>query len=396
MRRLTFDQKLSGVISRREALRVIGLSAAAGLAVACAPGAPSGGQSASTGASAPADAPWAKEWSELVAAAQKEGTLNIQTPLGTGFRRWLDTFQQTFPGIAIEHSPLRGSDFAARAKSEREAGIFSYDVAVSSPGSVGRILRPMGAFEPLTDAIFRTDVTDDSKWLGGYKSHFLDLEQRWYFGFGADMYPILFVNTDMVKEGEITKFEDILDPKWKGKILQKDPRTEGAGYISMSVVRENLGPRADDLIKRFYAEMDPSFGTDDRQNTEFMVRGRYAISFGGLNEDILNDFQQQGAGTNVKLLVFKELLAVDPADCLWSVSKAPHPNAGKLFINWCLTQEGQASWSKELEKNSGRTDVPAARPDRQAPAETTYNFQAEVNDKNKVDTRDFIRTLLPR
>jgi ABC-type Fe3+ transport system substrate-binding protein len=254
----------------------------------------------------------------------------------------------------------------------------------------------MGAFDPLKPAIFRTDVTDDSKWLGGFQSHFLDLEGQWYFGFGADLYPILFVNTDMVKEGEITKFEDLLNPKWKGKILQKDPRTEGAGYISMSVVRENLGPKADDLIKRFYAEMDPAFGTDDRQNTEFMVRGRYAISFGGINEDILNDFQKEGAGTSVKLLTFKELLAVDPADCLWNVSKAPHPNAAKLFINWSLTQEGQASWSKELEKNSGRTDVPPARPDRQAPAETTYNFQAEINDKNKVDTRDFIRTLLPR
>ncbi|MFN0073729.1 MAG: ABC transporter substrate-binding protein [Chloroflexota bacterium] len=395
MRRVTFDRKLSGVISRREALRAIGLSAAAGLAVACAPSAPSA--SPPTGVdTVAANEPWYQEWRSLVAAAQQEGSLSIQTPLGTGFRRWLDTFQQAFPGIGVEHSPLRGSDFAARAKSEREAGIFSFDVAVSSPGSVGRILRPIGAFEPLTDAIFRTDVTDDSKWLGGYKSHFLDLEQRWYFGFGADIYPILFVNTDMVKDGEIASFKDILNPKWKGKILQKDPRTEGAGYISMSVIRQNLGAEADELIRRFYSEMDPAFGTDDRQNTEFMVRGRYAISFGGLNEDILNDFQQQGAGTNVKLLVFKELLAVDPADCLWNVSRAPHPSAGKLFINWCLSQEGQASWSRELDKNSGRIDVPAPKPDRMAPAETTYNFQAEVNDKAKIDTRDFIRTLLPR
>jgi len=344
----------------------------------------------------PANEPWAEEWRNLVSAAQQEGTLAIQTPLGGGFRKWLDTFQQTFPGIGVEHSPLRGSDFAARAKGEREAGIFSYDVAVSSPGSVGRILRPMGAFEPLKPAIFRTDVTDDSKWIGGYQSHFLDIEGQWYFGFGAEIYPILFVNTDMVQEGELSSFKDLLNPKWKGKILQKDPRTEGAGYIAMSVVRENLGPEADDLIKRFYAEMDPAFGTDDRQNTEFMVRGRYAISFGGINEDILEDFQREGAGTNIKLLVFKELQAIDPGDCLWNMSKGAHPNAGKLFINWCLSKEGQTSWSNELQANSGRTDVPPIKPERLAPPDTVYNFQAEKNDKNKVDTRDFIRTLLPR
>jgi iron(III) transport system substrate-binding protein len=396
MRSETFDRNSARVLSRRDALRVIGLSAAAGLAVACAPGAPSGGQSATSAGSAPADAPWAKEWNELVAAAQKEGTLNVQTPLGAGFRRWLDTFQQTFPGIAVEHSPNRGSDFAAKAKAEREAGIFSFDAAVSSPGSVGRILRPIGAFDPLKPAIFRTDVTDDSKWVGGYAGHFLDLEGQWYFGFGDNLYPTLFINTDQVKEGEISSYKDLLNPKWKGKILQKDPRTEGAGYISMSVLRVNVGPEADEFIKRFYAEMEPTFGTDDRQNTEFMVRGRYAISFGGINEDILADFQSQGAGTNVKLLQLKELLAVDPGDCLWNVSKAPHPNAGKLFINWALTQEGQASWSKELELNSSRTDVTPAKPDKKAPPETTYNFQAEKNDKNKTDTRDFIRTLLPR
>src|SRR5690349_1362331 len=140
MRRETFDRKLSGAISRREALRIIGLSAAAGLAVACSPSAPSG--SSTSGSAAPKDAPWAKEWNDLVAAAQKEGTLNIQTPLGAGFRRWLDAFQQAFPGIAIEHSPMRESDFAAKGKAERDAGIFSLDAAVSSPGSVGRILRP--------------------------------------------------------------------------------------------------------------------------------------------------------------------------------------------------------------------------------------------------------------
>jgi iron(III) transport system substrate-binding protein len=395
MRPAEFDRKLSGVISRREALRVIGLSAAAGLAVACAPSAPSGGPAAS-GASAPANEPWAKEWNDLVAAAQKEGTLNIQTPLGAGFRRWLDAFQQAVPGIAIEHSPLRGSDFAAKGKAERDAGIFSFDAAVSSPGSVGRILRPMGAFDPLKPAIFRTDVTDDSKWLGGYASHYLDLEGQYYFGFGANIYPILYINTDVVKEDEIKSFKDLLDPKWKGKILQKDPRTEGAGYISMSVLRQNMGPEADDLIKRFYAEMEPAFGTDDRQNTEFQVRGRYPISFGGINDDILTDFQSQGAGTSVKLIVLPELRAVDPGDCLWNVNRAPHPNAGKLFVNWALTQEGQASWSKELQLNSGRTDVAPATPDRLAPPDTTYNFQAEKNDKNKVDTRDFIRTLLPR
>lgn len=395
MRRETFDRKLTGVISRREALRLLAVTAAAGVAAACGAPAPSGGPAPGTEA-LPANEPWAQEWRALVAAAQQEGSLHVQTPLGTGFRRWLDVFQQSFPGIAVEHTALRGSDFAARGKSEREAGIFSFDASVTSPGSVGRILKPIGAFDPLKDAVFRPDVTGDEHWHDGFASHFLDLEGRWYFGFGNEIYPIIHVNTDMVKEGELTAFKDLLDPRWKGKILQKDPRTEGAGYIGMSVIRENVGPSADEMFRQFYATQEVTFGTDDRQNTEFMVRGRYAISLGGINENILNDFKAQGAGNNIRLVLFPDLMATDPGDCLWNMNRPPHPNAAKLFVNWVLTREGQAAWSRELKANSSRTDVPVVNQEKLAPPGIKYNVQAEANDKNKTDTRDFIRTLLPR
>jgi iron(III) transport system substrate-binding protein len=381
-------------MTRREMIQWLGITGVTALTVACGQG-PST-QSPSVSSAPTGNEPWAAEWNQLVTAAKQEANLAIQTPAGTGFRNWLEAFRTAFPGIAIEHTALRGSDFATRAKAEREAGILNMDVAISSPGSVGRILRPMGYFDPLKDAIFRNDIFEDQYWQGGYASHYLDNEGKYYFGFGADIYPILFINTKQVQEGEIKSFKDLLNPKWKGKILQKDPRTEGAGYISMSVLRVNMGPEADELIKRFYAEMAPDFGTDDRQNTEFMVRGRYAISYGGINEDMLADFQAEGVGQEVKLLVLPELTAIDPGDCLWRVSKPPHPNAAKLFLNWSLTKEGQTLWSKELQANSGRTDVEPSNPEVQAPPGTTYNFQAEKNDQNKVDTRDFIRTLLPR
>jgi ABC-type Fe3+ transport system substrate-binding protein len=43
--------------------------------------------------------------------------------------------------------------------------------------------------------------------------------------------------------------------------------------------------------------------------------------------------------------------------CMAVMSKAPHPNAAKLFVNWVLSREGQTAWQKYAEVNSLRTDI---------------------------------------
>ena len=41
------------------------------------------------------------------------------------------------------------------------------------------------------------------------------------------------------------------------------------------------------------------------------------------------------------------------------MNRAPHPNAGKVFINWLLGKAGQTAWSKAMEQVSRRADVPS-------------------------------------
>jgi iron(III) transport system substrate-binding protein len=40
------------------------------------------------------------------------------------------------------------------------------------------------------------------------------------------------------------------------------------------------------------------------------------------------------------------------------ISKAPHPNAAKLFANWFLTKQGATSWATNTSLNSRRNDAP--------------------------------------
>ena len=70
------------------------------------------------------------EWRELVAAAKKEGKVVVNTFPGDGYARALKPFTQAFPEIKLEHTNLHSQDFAPRILQERQANIFTWDLAL--------------------------------------------------------------------------------------------------------------------------------------------------------------------------------------------------------------------------------------------------------------------------
>jgi ABC-type Fe3+ transport system substrate-binding protein len=84
-----------------------------------------------------------------------------------------------------------------------------------------------------------------------------------------------------------------------------------------------------------------------------------------VDEQIIVDFQAQGIGKEVVAVDNNEEWTYVSGTNIWLVANAPHPNAARLFINWLLTKEGQTIWSKELQTNSRRTDVPPGAEERQ-------------------------------
>src|SRR5258708_39286195 len=73
-------------------------------------------------------------WDALIAAAKQEGKVVIETPVGTGYRDAIQVFADAFPGIEPEHQPFPdGATFIPRLDQERKAGIYSFDVAATTP-----------------------------------------------------------------------------------------------------------------------------------------------------------------------------------------------------------------------------------------------------------------------
>lgn len=373
------QQSYPAGMTRREFLRLVGLTGAAAALYACAPEAPvPPGPGSGAGAGAATGAGWEAEWERVLAAAIKEGTLSLVTPTGAGMRRVVEAFQAQFPQIQVEHTPSRTSDFAAKASKEQQAGIYSIDVAIVSMASVIRVLKPIGGVEPIRPIIFRGDVVDDKYWLNGFEDGFWSLDKQLFYASGIEAADRLWINTDVVREGEVRTFKDLLDPKWKGKVAMMDPRTEGAGYLPMSAIRYTLGRDGDQFLTEFFTKQEPALMTNDRVFTEAMVRGTYPIGI-SVYDNILTDFQRQGLGRSIKLVPKSEFAYLqDPVTPMWLVAKAPHPNAAKLFVNWYLTKEGQTIVSKEMQANSRRTDVPPQSPETMPePGRTYWNSQKE-------------------
>jgi iron(III) transport system substrate-binding protein len=332
------------------------------------------------------------EWRELLAGAKKDGKVVVNTFPGDGYKRALKAFSQAFPDVKLEHTSLHSQDFAPRILQERKAGLFTWDVATIPTSTALQVLRPAGVWDPVRPAIILPDVKDDAGWEGGFERGFAAVKDHALtYGFVANRGAGLAVNTDLVKDAPIKSLTDLLDPRWKGKLLLPDVRVMGDAFWPMTSARLALG---DDVVKRLYVDQEPVLSRDTRQIAEFMVRGRYPIAL-AVNPLLLGQFQKQGLGKNIKLMHLPEIDVVSFSSTLWLVNRAPHPSAAKLFANWLLTKDAQAHWAREVEQNSRRAGVEPGNPHLLPPkGARLFQVDAEENLPEVVKTQDIAKAVI--
>jgi iron(III) transport system substrate-binding protein len=342
--------------------------------------------------SAPRAAANTQEWPQLVAVAKKEGKVAINTFPGDGYKRALRAFTQAYPDIKLEHTGLHSQDFAPRIVQERQANIFTWDVATIPTSTALQVLRPAGVWDPIRPAIVLAEAKDDAGWDGGFERGFAAVKDRALtYGFVANRGTGITINTDLVKDGQIKSLTDLLDARWRGKLLLPDVRVMGDAFWPMTSARLSLG---DDIIKRLFVDQEPVLSRDTRQMAEFMVRGRYPIGL-GVNPLLLGQFQKQGLGKNLKLVHLPEIDVVSFSSTLWLVNRAPHPNAAKVLINWLLTKDAQIHWAKEVEQNSRRAGVEPGNPQLLPPkGAKLFQVDAEESLPEVIKTQDVAKAVI--
>jgi len=301
---------------------------------------------------------FAAEWDELVKAAKKEGKVSVKGPPGAKVRRALTGgFEKAFPGIRVEYGGGRGGELAAKIIRERRAGIYTTDVWMGGFGTQLSLLRPQGVQDPIRPALILPEVKDPKNWKDN-RLEFADNDGKYAFVFVNQSGSILGYNTDLVKPKDVPKsIKDLLDPKWKGKIIATDPTASGPGRATFTWLYKDMGPE----FIRALGKQKIVFTRDRRSQVEQVARGAYMIGLGVSNVDA-KPFIDAGAAFKIVWHLKEGSYASASYGGLALVNRAPHPNAAKVYINWVLGKEGQTLLAEAAGWVSRRRDVPSLDP----------------------------------
>jgi iron(III) transport system substrate-binding protein len=227
-----------------------------------------------------------------------------------------------------------------------------------------------------------------------------DPDKKYTFLFSASPSPLISYNTDLVKPEDVTSFWDLLDPKWKGKMVSRDPGSAGTGgNTAFFYFNPQLGK---EYLRRLFTEQNVTIVEDARQAAEWLALGKYAIYLLGSGNDI-DEAKQQGLPVKDHYGPFKEgaRIAAGGTGSVSVFNHAAHPNAAKLFVNWWLSKEGQLTAQKaDPLDQSLRIDIPNddVTPETRRLPDVDYSFidaQPEIV-ANEGEMLAFMKQVLGR
>jgi ABC-type Fe3+ transport system substrate-binding protein len=295
---------------------------------------------------------WKADWDATQRAAEKDGRLVIYGPPGADQQKlYTEIFQQAFPKIKVNYTPGRMSEVISRIMAEQRAGMRQADLVLGGTDSLLGTLKEKGFLQPIRPVLVFPEILDTTAWFKG-KLWFADKEDKFIPMWRAVPYTAACVNTKLVKPSELKSYWDLLQPKWKGKIVSQDLRVGSArNQMYTLYARKDLGP---EYLKRLYGEMDVTLSRNLPQIADWVAGGKFAIAIGGVDCDDLT-----AKGLPVVPIHFEGIAAVgagtDPASWLAS---SPNTNAAKVFLNWILSRDGQTQFQKLTRENSLRVDIP--------------------------------------
>lgn len=302
-----------------------------------------------------AESDWREEWEKAATAAQREGEVTLYGQARYGVRDAILEFKKAFPKVRFNFIGGQGSELAKKVMAEKRADKHLVDVAVGGGGTQVMVYHKAGLLEPMSSAFILPEVADPSLWWGK-KHHYADAENRHVFMAQGDVADRMgATNTNLVKPGEIQSWWDLLEPKWKGKMVIADPRWAGnIGSWRYLYYSPDIGPK---FIRRLLGEMDLTFSADERQMIDWLASGKFAIYLMAKDENIDLGIKQ---GLPIRSLHSqKEGGSITTGSGHLSFFKnSPHPNAARVYINWFLSREGQMAWQKYTGANSLRVDIP--------------------------------------
>src|SRR6266481_6142171 len=259
----------------------------------------------------------------MIQAAHKEGTLAFYTgmeiPVAEGLSK---AFEAKYPDIAVRVKRSGAERVFQRIGKEEEIRIHEVDVVGSTDAAHFIHWKRDGLLAPYVPE-------DIAKHLPREQ---VDVDGMYATAF-ALLSPIGY-NTNLVNpEGAPKSFADLLDPRWKSKIVKGHPDYSGTIFTATFQLARDFGwsyfaKLAQQNVMQVQSALDPP---------NKLALGERAVQADGASSDLLL-LKEQGAPVEAAYAVEGTPLITAPSGVFQS---APNPNAARLFQSFLFSVEAQ-------------------------------------------------------
>jgi iron(III) transport system substrate-binding protein len=295
--------------------------------------------SGSGGGGGPAQPAVGPPMPELYSAAQAAGEDRVVV-YGIKGNECYDRFSQRFPGIRVESQYMVG-ETQARLEQEHISGQNVGDVLRTGSTSMLALTRS-GVLTPFTPS----DVTGvpDAAW-GPDRAFVNDTKAA---------ASLVYDTAQLSADDAPTSWEDVTDPRLRGRIVMPDPTGPGAGLSLLQELLQSGGSTDDGWLERLAAN-EPALIRGVQPAIEALRTGEYAVMLGGLDQTTGPELEE---GTTLKWVFPVAGATPVTGHFVGVVTNAPHPHAARLLESWLLSEEGQTCLSQEGKWYPVRAGVP--------------------------------------
>ncbi|MFC3229067.1 extracellular solute-binding protein [Marinibaculum pumilum] len=270
----------------------------------------------------------------LYDAAAEEG-LVVSFDTGPTWANWgsqFKRFKQRYPEVEIVYNDLgSGATVVALDKSRnRPQADTAYYFAGSALDATDKGLT--AAFQPVNfDKLPEPFRHPEGKW---FTIHSLNVA--------------FLVNTKLVKDVP-QSFADLLKPDYKNSIVYLDPRSTGQGQVVTFAAAFANGGDMDkvapgiDYLEKLHKSGNVLRVVGTTPYAQF-VKGEIPIWIGYENDGLKAKYTD-GMGDDVAVVIPQEASAAAPY-AISLVEGGPNPNAGKLWLNYIMTDTGQTTFAE--------------------------------------------------
>lgn len=280
-----------------------------------------------------------------VEAAKKEGKVVWYTSLALpSAEKVAKLFEAAYPGIKVEVQRTGSQRILQRVMQELQANIKNADVIHTSDAGHFVLLKEKKLLMKYTPA-----------GVDGFPSGFKD-KDGYYYGLRATVNVIAY-NSKLIPANEAPRtWKDLLDPKWKGKMVTAHPGYSGVIATHVLALVHLHGwdywkQLAQNKLMLVQSAVDPAGVVASGERPIAVDGGHYTF------------YQTRKKGNPVEIVFPKEgvPLVVSPSAI---ASFAPHPNAARLFTDFIFSRELQQVLADSEGLYTGHPDVkyPADRP----------------------------------